>query len=453
MVSPSMPRRRAIVNLPSTSLTKKYSDLTRRREIVGVARALSSSCDSFAIALRARAHGPGRPASGPPAGRGRGADRVRLGPQRTEPDERAAGAGPAPRADAPVAVVRTAVDSAGSVALGDAAGARHIRAAHVVSRVGRGGVADASPKRALLADGVTLFALIEVDDGGKPRWFSDAGQVRWRGKLLATAPLAQAPVVELGWKRVEPAAASMSNEASGPLPLRADPLRRHAVAGAAAARSSPTSTRRSRPITATASARCASSSSRAGRPRVASARPRGAPRPRLRRPDRRGACASRSAATTATSATSPRCSASPTSGRRAGLGDASTRASGSRARTAPTSSSTARAALGKPLAVHLDRRPAAAHPAARRAARAAPTASTATPPASPLPFTQPGDLVLFPRHVGALAVDRGTLGVLDDRRPLMHTLFDSPKQQPIATRYADKPVEILRWNGLSNRTK
>ena len=64
----------------------------------------------------------------------------------------------------------------------------------------------------------------------------------------------------------------------------------------------------------------------------------------------------------------------------------------------------------------------------------------------PLPFTQAGDLVLFPRHVGALAVDRGELGVLDDKDLMMHTLFDSPKEQAIAeSGYADKPVELRRF--------
>jgi hypothetical protein len=64
----------------------------------------------------------------------------------------------------------------------------------------------------------------------------------------------------------------------------------------------------------------------------------------------------------------------------------------------------------------------------------------------PLPFTAVGDLVLFPRHVGALAQDRGTLGVLDDQDLMLHTLFDSPKEQAIAdSGYADKPVELRRW--------
>ncbi len=64
----------------------------------------------------------------------------------------------------------------------------------------------------------------------------------------------------------------------------------------------------------------------------------------------------------------------------------------------------------------------------------------------PLPFTRAGDLVLFPRHVGVLTVDRGTPGVLDDRDLMMHALFDTPKEQPIGdSGYADKPLELRRW--------
>lgn len=64
----------------------------------------------------------------------------------------------------------------------------------------------------------------------------------------------------------------------------------------------------------------------------------------------------------------------------------------------------------------------------------------------PLPFTRAGDLVLFPRHVGVLSVDRGTKGVLDDQDLMMHTLFDSPKEQAIAeSGYADRPVELRRF--------
>lgn len=64
----------------------------------------------------------------------------------------------------------------------------------------------------------------------------------------------------------------------------------------------------------------------------------------------------------------------------------------------------------------------------------------------PVPFSGVGDLILFPRHVGVLAEDRGTIGVLDDQDLVMHTLFDSPKEQTLAdTGYADKPAELRRF--------
>ena len=68
---------------------------------------------------------------------------------------------------------------------------------------------------------------------------------------------------------------------------------------------------------------------------------------------------------------------------------------------------------------------------------------------TPLPFTKIGDMVLFPRHVGALAEDRGSPGVLDHDDVMVHTLFDSPKRERIAeSGYADNPVEVLRFRGL-----
>jgi hypothetical protein len=62
-----------------------------------------------------------------------------------------------------------------------------------------------------------------------------------------------------------------------------------------------------------------------------------------------------------------------------------------------------------------------------------------------LPFTKVGDLVLFPRHVGVLAEDRGQAGILDDQDLMMHTLFDTPKEQRIAdSTYQDQPLELRR---------
>jgi hypothetical protein len=65
---------------------------------------------------------------------------------------------------------------------------------------------------------------------------------------------------------------------------------------------------------------------------------------------------------------------------------------------------------------------------------------------TPLAFPKVGDLILFPHHVGAIVEDKGTIGVLDDQDIMMHTLFDSPKEQKIAdSGYADKPVELRRF--------
>ncbi|MDX2089312.1 MAG: hypothetical protein SFX73_15765 [Kofleriaceae bacterium] len=64
----------------------------------------------------------------------------------------------------------------------------------------------------------------------------------------------------------------------------------------------------------------------------------------------------------------------------------------------------------------------------------------------PVAYTETGDLVLFPRHVGVLVEDRGEIGILDEQDVMMHTLFDSPKRQAIAdSGYADTPVEVRRF--------
>ncbi|MGE0402235.1 MAG: hypothetical protein AB7T06_36370 [Kofleriaceae bacterium] len=73
---------------------------------------------------------------------------------------------------------------------------------------------------------------------------------------------------------------------------------------------------------------------------------------------------------------------------------------------------------------------------------------------TPVPYTVAGDMVLFPRHVGALVEDRGTIGVLDDQDLIMHTLFDSPKTVPIAdSGYADRPLEVRRFKAKLPATK
>lgn len=73
---------------------------------------------------------------------------------------------------------------------------------------------------------------------------------------------------------------------------------------------------------------------------------------------------------------------------------------------------------------------------------------------NPVPYTVTGDMVLFPRHVGVLVEDRGTIGILDDQDLMMHTLFDSPKTEPIAdSGYADRPLEVRRFKAKLPATK
>ena len=57
-----------------------------------------------------------------------------------------------------------------------------------------------------------------------------------------------------------------------------------------------------------------------------------------------------------------------------------------------------------------------------------------------------GDMLLFPRHVGALTEDRGEPGVLDTDDIMMHTLFASPQRQRIGNSgYGGYGIEVLRW--------
>lgn len=65
---------------------------------------------------------------------------------------------------------------------------------------------------------------------------------------------------------------------------------------------------------------------------------------------------------------------------------------------------------------------------------------------TPIPSGKPGDILLFPRHVGVLVEDRGTIGVLDDKDVIVHALFDTPHELAIAdSGYADTTVELRRF--------
>lgn len=62
---------------------------------------------------------------------------------------------------------------------------------------------------------------------------------------------------------------------------------------------------------------------------------------------------------------------------------------------------------------------------------------------------RPGDLLLFPRHVGALVRDEPPLGVLDSHDVMIHTCWAEPAEQPIAeTDYGTAELKVYRWKVL-----
>jgi hypothetical protein len=337
------------------------------------------------------------------------------------------------RAGADVAVGRT--DVAGKIV-----------SVTIVSRVGTSGSADASPKRALAKEGVTLFALVEVESGGKRVFYSDAGSVRVRGKNVTTRPLADAPSMSLAWNKIEPTTNDMSNTASGSfryesIPYTATAMR--ASSGTLAADVHPTrtpdhgdglGTMRYQLVVRQGDRTLSTPGIDARRGRGSGGLSDDVHRVSLRKDDTFLGMLTEmygqpyiwaSAGGTDRTHQSERLEGSDCAdlmvygARRTGLAipygwtgslESVTRVLG---KGALADDGVYRDAHGKPVA-----------------------------------FTRPGDLVLFPRHVGALVEDRGTIGVLDTADVMMHTLFDSPKQQAIAdSGYANNAIKVLRWKG------
>jgi hypothetical protein len=325
--------------------------------------------------------------------------------------------------------------------------APRITAAHIVSRVGTSGIADDTPKRARVRDGVTLFAVIEAAERGEPVYFSDAGpEIRLGGRRRAARPLADAPAAMLFWFRVEPALESLSNTASGR--FRYEPIR-YAETGIASA--------------------------------LAAGSLRADVRP-TRTPDRGhgvGTMRYKLVAVTARGAfATPGAEARRGKGS-GGLSDAVHRvslrsgdtylgylgelfgqpyiwASAGASRTAHQSERLEGADCAdfvvygeRRLGRDLEYTWTGDLPRVTRllaAGRAGADGVYVDRRGRPLPFTRAGDLLLFPRHVGVLSRDRGVRGVLDREDTMLHAYFATPREQALGeTDYAAAPVEVRRW--------
>ena len=321
-----------------------------------------------------------------------------------------------------------------------------IVAVHIVAAVGDG-PASGRPAYARRDQRVTLYAAIDIESGGKRTLFSDAPALELKGKRVTAQPLARAPRIALAWNRIEPTEANISNGDGPTFHFEAIEYRATSIANSA---NQPSITADVRPTLIT---------------------------------DHGGGVGTMRFQLTATQGervlTTPGIDARRGKGS-GGLTDAVARVS-IRADDSYLGYLTEMygqpyiwASAGLSEKSHQSERLEGSDCAdfvvygARRMGAnipymwtgALPTVTKLLAPGgtrsedgvyrdvrgTPLPFTGVGDMVLFPRHVGVLTDDRGQLGVLDDQDLMMHTLFDSPKQQAIAdSGYADRPVEVRRF--------
>lgn len=307
-------------------------------------------------------------------------------------------------------------------------------------------VADDSPKHARADQGVTLHAILETRRGSERRFYSDADRVRLRGRTHAPLPMDQAPRAIFLWHRVEPAVRTMSNTASGrfrfePIPYGEPliPLWLQRTSVRADVRPSLTpdhgrgaGTMRFKLVALTADGTFATPGAEARRGPGSGGLSDRVHRVSLRRGDdylgllgelygqpyiwASGGTSDRAHQTERLEGAD--CADFVVYGmRRLGHDIPYTWSEGLRAHTRNLGQGTPGVD-----GVYTD--------AAGR----------------PLPFPRPGDLILFPRHVGVLVADRGVPGVLDGADIMLHTLFDSPRELPLhSSGYGHARAEILRW--------
>ena len=307
--------------------------------------------------------------------------------------------------------------------------------------------ADDLPKRVRADQPVRLYALVQAEVGGVKRWYSDAPTVTLAGKRLSHAPMADLPQASLRWLRVEPAVATMSNTESGqfrfePIDYRFTELSGAQGQSSVAASVTPTLTPdHGRGV---GTMRYALAVSRGGKtvvsPGPEARRGRGSGglldtvhRVSIRRDDTYLGYLTEMFGQPYIWASAGTTDRAHQSERLEGSDCADFIIYGVRR-------------MGKPLAYTWSGGlPSVTKLLAPRGERGE-DGVYRDAKGKPLPFPAVGDIILFPRHVGALVADRGQPGILDDQDIMMHTLFDSPKEQAIAeSGYAQTSVELRRW--------
>lgn len=361
-----------------------------------------------------------------------------------------ASSAPTPAAGDPAAPTPATTSSAAprqpAPKLGDPAAPGRVVAAHVVAAAGDRSASD-RPVYARAGERVTLYAAIVVDHAGKRAVFSDAPSLVLAGKAVAAQPLAKAPAVELRWNRIEPAVATMSNGDTPkefhfePIDYRATPIDGAAGRAAIPADVRPTltpdhgkglGTMRYQLVALQGDRVIASAGPEARRGRGSGGLTDAVLRVSIRRDDTFLGYMTElynqpyiwaSEGLTADTHQSERlegadCADLMVYGQRRLGNKVAYSWTGALPQVTSLIAAGARAEDG----VYRDRR------------------------GEPIPFPRIGDILLFPRHVGAVAADRGRPGILDDQDLMMHTLFDSPKEQAIGeSGYGDRPLEVRRF--------
>jgi hypothetical protein len=318
--------------------------------------------------------------------------------------------------------------------------------ATIASRVGASGVPDDQPKHARKDETVTLYAVAIVKRGKDTLYFSDEDPVSIGGKKHATHPFGEAPALALAWNRIEPAVANMSNEASGqfafePIDYRATSIDGSDGRTSLAADVRPTltpdhgdgaGTMRYQIVIVAGGRTIASAGVDARRGRGSGGLTDAVHRISIRRDDTYLGYLTEMYGQPYIWASAGSTDATHQSERLEGADCADFVVYGAR-----------RMGLRIPYTWTAE------------LPRYAKTLATGAPDdhgvyrdahGDAIPFTGVGDLVLFPRHVGVLVEDRGTIGVLDDHDVIMHALFDTPKEVEIKdSGYDNLPISVLRW--------
>jgi hypothetical protein len=320
-------------------------------------------------------------------------------------------------------------------------------AVHVASRIGAAGPVDDTPKRARRADGVTLFAVLEVRSGAGTRFYSDAGApVELGGRRHPVRPVREAPPVDFFWFKVEPTVESLSNTASGAFRYEEIPYAETAMMAAhgksaiqADVRPTRTTDRghgigtmRFKVVAVSGDRAVASPGSEARRRERSGGLDDTVARVSLRRDDTYLGYLTELYGQPYIWASAGASSASHQTERLEGADCADFVIYGQRR-------------LGRDLAYSWT----GALPKVTRllaAGRAGKDGVYIDQAGRALAFPRAGDLVLFPRHVGVLTEDRGRPGVLDLDDVMVHAYFATPRAQPLReTDYAAAPVEVRRW--------